>query len=152
MPTSARRFNNPAHRRNFVGIIGEKKRSIKLEPILMILGLGIGTLVGLTGVGGGALLTPLLILVVGVKPMTAVGTDLAFAAITKGVGAFQHRKHGKADFRLVYRLLFGSIPGAILGTWLMSMVEAQFTAEMDVIFTRVLGVVLPRDGLRGHVR
>ena len=113
-----------------------------IDPILMGLGLFIGTLVGLTGVGGGALLTPLLILFVGVKPMTAVGTDLAFAAITKGVGAFQHMRHGKPDLRLVYRLLLGSVPGAILGAWLMSRLEGVGTTHIDAAFTSILGFVL----------
>jgi uncharacterized membrane protein YfcA len=113
-----------------------------IDPILIGLGLFIGTLVGLTGVGGGALLTPLLILFVGVKPMTAVGTDLAFAAITKGVGAFQHMRHGKPDLRLVYRLLLGSIPGAILGSWLMSRLHGVGTAHIDAAFTSILGFVL----------
>ena len=113
-----------------------------IDPILIGLGLFIGTLVGLTGVGGGALLTPLLILFVGVKPMTAVGTDLAFAAITKGVGAFQHMRHGKPDLRLVYRLLLGSIPGAILGAWLMSRLEGLGAAHIDAAFTSILGFVL----------
>ena len=113
-----------------------------IDPILMGLGLFIGALVGLTGVGGGALLTPLLILFVGVKPMTAVGTDLAFAAITKGVGAFQHMRHGKPDLRLVYRLIFGSIPGAILGVWLMSKLEGIGAPNIDAAFTSILGIVL----------
>ncbi len=113
-----------------------------IDPILMGMGLFIGTLVGLTGVGGGALLTPMLILFVGVKPMTAVGTDLAFAAITKGVGAFQHMRHSKPDLRFVYRLLLGSIPGAILGTWLMSLMAGIETINVDAVFGQILGFVL----------
>ena len=63
--------------------------------------------------------------------MTAVGTDLAFAAITKGVGAFQHMRHGKPDLKLVYRLLLGSIPGAIIGSWLMSSLAGVSTINID---------------------
>lgn len=113
-----------------------------IDPILMGMGLFIGTLVGLTGVGGGALLTPMLILVVGVKPLTAVGTDLAFAAITKGVGAFQHMRHTKPDLRFVYRLLLGSIPGALIGTWLMSFMSGIESINIDAVFARILGFVL----------
>lgn len=113
-----------------------------IDPILTSLGLFVGTLVGLTGVGGGALLTPLLILVVGVRPMTAIGTDLAFAAITKGVGAIQHQRHGTSDFRLVFRLAIASIPGALLGAWFISVLDASDTVNVEALLTRFLGVVL----------
>ncbi len=112
------------------------------DPLLISLGLFIGTLVGLTGVGGGALLTPLLILLFGVRPMTAIGTDLAFAAITKTVGAFQHKRHGNPDFRLVFHLALGSIPGAILGSQLMRVVAATSTLDVDMLLHRVLGIAL----------
>jgi uncharacterized membrane protein YfcA len=112
------------------------------DPLLICLGLFVGTLVGLTGVGGGALLTPLLIMVVGVRPTIAVGTDLAFAAVTKIVGAYQHTRHGTSDARLVFRLAIGSTPGALLGSWLVSVLEARDAASVDVLLTRVLGLVL----------
>lgn len=123
-----------------------------MDPLLMAMGLFIGTLVGLTGVGGGALLTPLLILFVGVKPMTAVGTDLAFAAITKGVGAFQHMRHSKPDLRFVYRLLLGSVPGAILGTWMLSLMAGIETINVDAVFARILGFVLIVSALASVLR
>jgi hypothetical protein len=113
-----------------------------IDPILAWLGLFVGTLIGLTGVGGGALLTPLLILVVGVPPMRAVGTDLAFAALTKIVGTFQHKRHGTPDFQLVWRLALGSIPGAILGSWMLHLLEASRLGDVDALFTRVLGIAL----------
>src|SRR5262245_62333169 len=94
------------------------------DPLLLSLGLFVGTLVGLTGVGGGALLTPLLILVVGVRPVIAVGTDLAFAAVTKIVGAWQHTRHGTSDKRLVLYLEVGSVPGAIFGARLVCVLTA----------------------------
>ena len=113
-----------------------------LDPLLISLGLFIGTLVGLTGVGGGALLTPLLILLIGVRPMTAIGTDLAFAAITKLVGAFQHQRHGTPDFRLVFHLALGSIPGAILGSQVMRVAAATNVLDVDMLLHRVLGTAL----------
>src|SRR5262245_39451387 len=112
------------------------------DPLLISLGLFVGTLVGLTGVGGGALLTPLLILVIGVRPTIAVGTDLAFAAVTKIVGAYQHTRHGTSDSRLVSRLAIGSVPGALLGSWLVSVLDARDAASMDVLLPRILGLVL----------
>src|SRR5215475_14019453 len=113
-----------------------------LDPLLISHGLLVGTLVGLTGVGGGALLTPLLILVVGVRPVVAVGTDLAFAAVTKVVGAYQHTRYGTSDHRLVYRLAIGSVPGALLGSWSLGILEAMDAVTMDVLITRMLGFTL----------
>jgi uncharacterized membrane protein YfcA len=77
-------------------------------------GLLVGFLVGLTGVGGGSLMTPLLVLMFGVAPQTAVGTDLLFAAITKIVGVGVHHGHDTVDWRIVRRLAAGSMPSAVL--------------------------------------
>jgi uncharacterized membrane protein YfcA len=74
----------------------------------------VGLLVGLTGVGGGSLMAPILILVFGISPTTAVGTDLWFAAITKAVGGSIHHAKNSADMLVVRRLMTGSIPAAIL--------------------------------------
>ncbi len=79
-----------------------------------IAGLLVGVLVGLTGVGGGSLMTPLLVLMFGVNPQTAVGTDLLFAAITKIAGSVVHGKRETVDWAIVRRLATGSIPAAIL--------------------------------------
>src|SRR5215475_271810 len=106
-----------------------------VNPLFISLGFFVGALVGLTGVGGGALLTPLLILVVGVRPTVAVGTDLAFAAITKLVGAYQHTRYGTSDYRLVCRLALGSVPGAFLGSWLVSVLEARNPVLVDTLLT-----------------
>lgn len=75
-------------------------------------GLLVGVLVGLTGVGGGSLMTPLLTLLFGFSPATAVGTDLAFAAITKSFGTLAHRAHGHVHWQVVRRLCLGSLPAA----------------------------------------
>lgn len=73
-----------------------------------------GFVVGLTGVGGGALMTPILLLVFGVSPTTAIATDLWFAAITKVVGARVHHAHGNVDWQVAKRLWLGSLPTALL--------------------------------------
>src|SRR6187551_1074553 len=73
----------------------------------------IGLLVGLTGVGGGSLMAPVLILIFGVSPTTAVGTDLWFACATKTVGGAIHSAKNNADLRVVGRLMMGSMPAAI---------------------------------------
>ncbi len=77
-------------------------------------GLGVGILVGLTGVGGGSLMTPIMVLLFGVAPATAVGTDLWFAAITKIVGGWVHGKKGTIDWEVLRRMFYGSLPAAIL--------------------------------------
>jgi uncharacterized membrane protein YfcA len=74
----------------------------------------VGVLVGFTGVGGGALMTPLLVFVFGVAPQTAIGTDLLFASITKGVGTFVHGSRGSIDWLVLRRLAAGSLPAAAL--------------------------------------
>ena len=80
-----------------------------------VVGLLVGILIGMTGMGGGALMTPVLILLLGVKPTVAVGSDLTYAAITKILGAFQHRQQGTVNCRLAWRMAIGSVPGSIAG-------------------------------------
>lgn len=77
-------------------------------------GFAVGAIVGITGVGGGALMTPLLVLLFGIAPATAVGTDLFYAAITKTGGTLVHARHGHVDWRIVGRLAAGSLPAAAL--------------------------------------
>src|SRR5487761_2779133 len=77
-------------------------------------GFGVGLLVGMTGVGGGSLMTPLLILLFGVHPATAVGTDLLYAAATKTGGSLVHGLARSIAWRVVRRLATGSIPATIL--------------------------------------
>ena len=74
-----------------------------MDPLVVLFGLGVGVLVGMTGIGGGSLMTPLLILVCGTKPVVAIGTDLAYGAITKTVGGWRHLRKGTVDLRPVRR-------------------------------------------------
>lgn len=90
-----------------------------MEWAYTLSGFIVGALVGMTGVGGGALMTPLLVLVFGVSPVVAVGTDLWFAAITKTVGGFMHHQRGGVDWQVFRRLCLGSLPMALLALgWL----------------------------------
>lgn len=79
-------------------------------------GFAVGILVGLTGVGGGSLMTPMLTLLFGVNPTVAVGTDLAFAAVTKTAGTFTHRLRGTVNWAIVKRLCIGALPAAFTTT------------------------------------
>ncbi len=85
-----------------------------LNPLYVFSGLLVGLLVGLTGVGGGSLMTPLLILLFGIHPSTAVGTDLLYAAATKTVGTGVHGFNKNIDWKIVGRLAAGSVPATIL--------------------------------------
>jgi uncharacterized membrane protein YfcA len=87
-----------------------------MDLSFVISGFAVGMLVGMTGVGGGSLMTPLLTLMFGVSPAVAVGTDLAFASLTKGVGTFTHRLRGTVHWDIVGRLCLGALPAALLAS------------------------------------
>lgn len=93
-------------------------------------GLLVGLLVGLTGVGGGSLMTPLLILLFGVHPVTAVGTDLVQAAATKSVGTMVHGWSGTIEWRITGLLACGSVPATLLTTWLLSHHSGPATSHL----------------------
>lgn len=104
-------------------------------------GLLVGALVGLTGVGGGSVMTPLLVLVFGISPQTAVGTDLLYAAITKSVGSAVHGWRATVDWKIVRRLATGSIPAAIL-TLLALNTFVHLGNGANRVILYVLGVML----------
>src|SRR3984893_6320924 len=85
-----------------------------IDPLYVVSGFGVGLLVGMTGVGGGSLMTPLLILLFGIHPATAVGTDLLYAAATKTVGSVSHGWAKSIHWPAVMRLASGSIPASIV--------------------------------------
>jgi uncharacterized membrane protein YfcA len=90
-----------------------------MDPLIIVFGLGVGILVGLTGIGGGSLMTPLLLLVIGTQPLVAVGTDIAYGALTKTVGGWQHFRSGTVDLGVSLWLALGSVPGALAGVVLV---------------------------------
>src|SRR6185312_10159490 len=92
-------------------------------PLVIAFGFGVGVLVGTTGVGGGSLMTPALILVFGTAPTTAIGTDLAYAAVTKTVGGWRHFRKGTVDMPIALWLATGSIPGALGGVYVLHVLE-----------------------------
>jgi len=107
-----------------------------------VVGFVVGLLVGLTGMGGGAVMTPALILLGWARPLVAVGTDLMWGALTKSVGAFVHYRQNTVDLSIVKRLALGSVPGALLGLTFLSYLHRREGAAMDRIVVRVLGVAL----------
>ena len=100
----------------------------------------VGVLVGFTGVGGGALMTPLLVFLFGVAPQTAIGTDLLFAAITKGFGGWVHGARGSIDWLVLRRLSLGSLPAALLTLALLNFFPEE--RQTGALLLPALGVAL----------
>src|SRR5919201_7141843 len=113
-----------------------------MDPAVIVFGLGVGLLVGITGMGGGSLMTPLLILVIGVKPVVAVGTDLAYGAVTKTLGGWRHFHKGTVFPRLAFWLAVGSCPGALLGVWLLDKLRDAIGDDFDTFMLVAIGGAL----------
>jgi uncharacterized membrane protein YfcA len=116
--------------------------TLDLTVIKILIGMLVGTLVGLTGLGGGVLLLPLLIFGLRVPPIVAVGSDAAFNALTKiGAGIF-HWRRGTVHWRLVAALSLGSIPGAGLGVLLLAHLRSVYGIGVNDILRTIIGALL----------
>ena len=114
-----------------------------MDPLIVIFGFGVGVLVGTTGIGGGSLMTPILILVFGFKPTTAIGIDLAYGVVTKTVGGWRHWKQKTVDFGLSTWMAFGSVPAAIGGVYVLHILEDSLGDGFDdAILIAVSGALL----------
>ena len=111
------------------------------DPLYSLSGFVVGALVGMTGVGGGSLMTPLLILLFGIHPATAVGTDLLYASATKTVGTVVHGASRTVDWLLVGRLAIGSVPMTAITLLVLSQLGTQ-SAMVNTLITSVLSVAL----------
>ena len=112
-----------------------------IQPLFVVSGFAVGFLVGMTGVGGGSLMTPLLILLFHVHPVTAVGTDLIYASVTKTGGSLVHGFNRTIDWRIVRRLAMGSLPASVLTMtllWALKIDQGAYSA----LVTKSLGVAL----------
>lgn len=114
---------------------------LTITPLYSAVGLAVGILVGLTGVGGGSLMTPLLVLLFGFHPSVAVGTDLLYAATTKTAGGMVHAARRTIDWRIVALLACGSLPAAIASLLFMAKLGAPSDAAASLI-KLLLGVML----------
>jgi uncharacterized membrane protein YfcA len=112
-----------------------------IDPLFAISGFLVGFLVGLTGVGGGSLMTPLLILAFGVQPVTAVGTDLLYAAITKSGGTLVHAFNKTVEWRIVGRMALGSVPGAALTMLVLYLLDIH-SGKANEVVTKALATAL----------
>ncbi len=114
-----------------------------MDPAIIVFGLGIGVLVGMTGMGGGSLMTPLLILIFGIQPTTAIGTDIFYSAVTKTVGGWRHFRMKTVNMELVKWLSLGSVPAAVLGVALVSVLQDHIGEDrLDSLVYAVLGGTL----------
>jgi uncharacterized membrane protein YfcA len=124
-----------------------------MDPAIAVGGLGIGMLVGMTGMGGASLMTPLLILVFGVEPVTAIGTDIFYGAITKTVGGWQHLKQGTVHKGLAFWLAVGSVPSAIGGVFVIEVLQRNYGEDrLDQLVLGMVGGALLVVGVATLVR
>lgn len=119
---------------------------IHVDLLYSVAGVLVGLLVGLTGVGGGSLMTPLLVLVFGFHPAAAVGTDLLYASATKVAGTGVHGWRGTVDWRIVRRLASGSLPATVVTLAALNLAHAQ-DERVDHIITATLGAALVLTGV-----
>ena len=113
-----------------------------MDPTIVLFGFGVGFLVGLTGMGGGSLMTPLLILVFGVKPVTAIGTDIFYAAVTKTAGGWRHLRLKTVNMPLVWWMAAGSVPMAIAGVFALDVLEKKLGDDLDGTVFAILAACL----------
>ena len=113
-----------------------------MDPLLIPFGFVIGLLVGMTGMGEGSLMTPLLILLFGTAPVTAVGSDIAYAAVTKTVGGWRHLRMGTVNLGLSMWLAVGSVPAAIAGVWVIELLHRHYGKSLDNVVLTALAIAL----------
>ncbi len=119
-----------------------------MDPAIVLFGLGIGVLVGMTGMGGGSLMTPLLILVFHISPTTAIGTDIFYAAVTKTVGGWRHLRLKTVNMELVKWMAMGSVPAAVGGVAVIAVVQDQVGEDrLNELVYAVLGGTLLMVGI-----
>ncbi|MDQ3573261.1 MAG: sulfite exporter TauE/SafE family protein [Actinomycetota bacterium] len=123
-----------------------------MDPAIVVFGFGIGLLVGMTGMGGASLMTPLLILVFGINPVTAIGTDIFYAAITKTVGGFQHLRLKTVHRGIAFWMAVGSIPSAVAGVWVLELLKNAYGEDLDKIVLGMLGGALLVVGIATMLR
>lgn len=109
---------------------------------IVFIGLLVGVLVGLSGLGGGVLLLPLLILGAGVPPLVAVGSGAVFSALTKIGGSLMHYRRGNVDVKLGLAMSLGSIPAALAGVGLLALLMAEYGEDLNQILGKVIGILL----------
>jgi hypothetical protein len=126
---------------------GISTETCPVDPTLALAGLGVGIVVGLTGMGGGALMTPILVLFFGVPPVAAVSSDLAASAVMKPFGGWVHARRGTVNWRLVRWLCAGSIPTAFLGVLLLRLLGDDAAVQHAIKVALGVALLLAAGGL-----
>lgn len=117
--------------------------ALAIDPRIAVVGLVVGLLVGISGVGGGSLVTPLLVLALGVKPAVAVGTDLLYSVPTRLLGAAVHHRQGTVNWRLVRYLTVGGVAASLLGLFVLALLQAHMgVTSLNSFIKRILGIML----------
>ena len=110
--------------------------------LLPVYGLVVGILIGLTGMGGGVLMTPLLVLGLGMPATAAIGTDLAYSAITKLAGTWQHCRQGTVDMRVVRAMAIGSVPATLVAVATLFLLHSIDATAVNAVLERFIGALL----------
>jgi len=118
-----------------------------MDLTLALAGLGVGIIVGMTGMGGGALMTPILVLFFGIPPIAAVSSDLAASAVMKPFGGWVHAKRGTVNWRLVRWLCLGSVPSAFLGVLLLRLIGNDDAMQQTIKIALGAALLLAAGGL-----
>src|SRR3954465_14964150 len=118
-----------------------------MDLTLALAGLGVGIVVGLTGMGGGALMTPILVLVFGIPPVAAVSSDLAASAVMKPFGGWVHARRGTVNWALVRWLCVGSVPSAFLGVLLLRLLGDDEGVQLTIRIALGVALLLAAGGM-----
>src|SRR5947199_9781568 len=118
-----------------------------MDPVMALAGLGVGVVVGLTGMGGGALMTPILVLLFGVPPIAAVSSDLAASAVMKPFGGLVHARRGTVNWALVRWLCLGSVPAAVAGVGLLRLIGPAASIQRWIQLALAAALLLAAGGL-----
>lgn len=123
-----------------------------MNPWLTLTGVLVGFLIGLTGMGGGALMTPILIFFFGFQPTLAIGTDITYAAVTKAFGSWRHFRQRTVDWPIALWLALGSIPAGLIGAWAVNFLKTNRADIVDTILFYAIGSALMIVGILLIVR
>jgi uncharacterized membrane protein YfcA len=115
---------------------------LAMSVTMVAFGFAVGLLVGITGTGGGSVMTPLLIIVFGINPATAIGTDIAYSAVEKSVGGVRQLRAGNVDVPLSTRMAIGSVPAAVLGVIGLKYLERHLGSNFETIIFSLLAAAL----------
>src|SRR5881227_1867534 len=117
-------------------------RRDQMDFRISLVGLLIGLLVGFTGMGGGSLLAPIMILFFRVPPVWAVGTDIAYSTVTKAVGSIVHIRQKNVNFKVAFLLACGSVPATLLSVGLVQYMHKHYTSFINGFIVHTIGFTL----------